>query len=163
MYKIIGPDGKEYGPVTAEQMRQWVDEGRANAQTQVLAEGDVEWRPLSMFAELVGEAEASLHEGESTMSAPAVIQSKTSGMAITGMVMGILGIVTCYCGLLFALLGVIFSGVAISQINKNPAHLTGKGMAIAGLVTSIVALAIDSIWLIVYWAVIMTAIAQHKM
>ncbi|HTB63587.1 MAG TPA: DUF5362 family protein [Opitutales bacterium] len=34
-YFMLGGDGKEYGPVTAAQLRQWVAEGRANAQTQV--------------------------------------------------------------------------------------------------------------------------------
>ncbi len=38
MYKIIGADGKEYGPVTSEQVRQWITEGRANAQTKVQPE-----------------------------------------------------------------------------------------------------------------------------
>jgi hypothetical protein len=39
-YFMLGGDGKEYGPVSAEQLRQWAAEGRANAQTQVrLAEG----------------------------------------------------------------------------------------------------------------------------
>jgi hypothetical protein len=39
MYKIIGADGKEYGPVSTEQLRQWLTEGRVNNQTRVLAEG----------------------------------------------------------------------------------------------------------------------------
>ena len=39
MYKIIGADGKEYGPITSEQLRQWMAEGRANLQTRVLPEG----------------------------------------------------------------------------------------------------------------------------
>jgi hypothetical protein len=39
MYKIIGADGKEYGPITADQLRAWIVEGRANAQTKVLMEG----------------------------------------------------------------------------------------------------------------------------
>jgi hypothetical protein len=52
MYKIIGADGKEYGPITAEQLRQWITEGRANAQTRVLAEGGTEWKPLASFPEL---------------------------------------------------------------------------------------------------------------
>jgi hypothetical protein len=52
MYKIIGADGKEYGPVTIEQLRQWIAEGRANAQTSVQAEGSTEWRTLGDLAEL---------------------------------------------------------------------------------------------------------------
>jgi len=27
MYKIIGADGREYGPITADQLRQWIREG----------------------------------------------------------------------------------------------------------------------------------------
>jgi hypothetical protein len=51
MYRIIGGDQKEYGPVTADELRRWIAEGRANAQTQVLGEGAAEWKPLSAFPE----------------------------------------------------------------------------------------------------------------
>jgi hypothetical protein len=51
MFKIIGADQKEYGPVPVEQLRQWVIEGRLNAQTQARREGETEWKPLSAFAE----------------------------------------------------------------------------------------------------------------
>ena len=51
MYKIIGADGKEYGPVTAEQLRQWIQEGRANAQTRAQAEGSADWKSLAEFPE----------------------------------------------------------------------------------------------------------------
>src|ERR1041385_110292 len=53
MYKIIGADEREYGPVSAEQLRQWIAEGRANAQTRAQAEGSAEWRPLAAFPEFV--------------------------------------------------------------------------------------------------------------
>src|SRR5258706_10389878 len=51
MYKIIGADGKEYGPITTEQLRQWIAEGRANPQTKVLLEGTTEWKTLSEYPE----------------------------------------------------------------------------------------------------------------
>ncbi len=51
MYKIIGADGKEYGPVSADQLRQWIAEGRVNAQTQAQAEGSTEWMPIGQIAE----------------------------------------------------------------------------------------------------------------
>lgn len=51
MYKIIGADGKEYGPVTAEQLRLWIREGRANAQTRAQSEGSTDWRSLADFVE----------------------------------------------------------------------------------------------------------------
>ena len=51
MYKIIGANQAEYGPISADQLRQWIAEGRVNGQTPVQAEGDAAWRPLSTFPE----------------------------------------------------------------------------------------------------------------
>jgi len=51
MYKIIGADQKEYGPVTAEQLRQWVTEGRVNGQTSVWSEAGGGWKPLASYPE----------------------------------------------------------------------------------------------------------------
>lgn len=51
MYKIIGADQKEYGPVTGDQIRQWIADGRVNGQTPAQAEGAPEWKPLSGFPE----------------------------------------------------------------------------------------------------------------
>jgi len=51
MYKIIGGDQKEYGPVTADELRRWIAEGRLNGQSLAQAEGSAEWRPLSAFPE----------------------------------------------------------------------------------------------------------------
>ncbi|MDB6016517.1 MAG: hypothetical protein JWR19_1006 [Pedosphaera sp.] len=51
MYKIIGADQQEYGPVSAAQLRQWVAEGRVNGQTSVQADGTTEWKPLAAFPE----------------------------------------------------------------------------------------------------------------
>ena len=51
-YTIIGGDQKQYGPVTTEEIRQWLAEGRLNAQTLAKGEGDAEFRQLSMFPEL---------------------------------------------------------------------------------------------------------------
>ena len=57
MFKILGGDGKEYGPVTADQIRQWISEGRANNATMAKAPDDISWKPLAEhaeFAELFG-------------------------------------------------------------------------------------------------------------
>jgi uncharacterized RDD family membrane protein YckC len=46
MYTIIGGDGKEYGPVTADQVRAWVAAGRANSDTRLKELGTIEWKRL---------------------------------------------------------------------------------------------------------------------
>ena len=50
-YTIIGGDQKEYGSVTAEDMRKWIADGRLNAQSLAREERDTEWRALSTFPE----------------------------------------------------------------------------------------------------------------
>jgi uncharacterized membrane protein len=54
MYTIIGGDGKEYGPVTAEQVRSWVSGGRANLDTRVKAAGSEEWKRIGDCQEFYG-------------------------------------------------------------------------------------------------------------
>jgi hypothetical protein len=64
MYKIIGGDQTEYGPVSADDIRQWIAEGRANGQTPVQMVGDTGWRPLASYPEFA----AAL--GSSPLAAP---------------------------------------------------------------------------------------------
>ena len=51
MYKIIGGDGREYGPVSSAQITQWIAQNRANAQTVAQAEGSTDWLPLAQQPE----------------------------------------------------------------------------------------------------------------
>ena len=55
MYRIIGKDGQQYGPVTAEQLRGWIAENRANAQTLVQTDGSQEWKPLGSLPEFAAD------------------------------------------------------------------------------------------------------------
>jgi hypothetical protein len=54
MYTIIGGDGREYGPVSAEQVRSWMAGGRANLDTKVKAIGTDEWKRIADFPEITG-------------------------------------------------------------------------------------------------------------
>jgi hypothetical protein len=51
VFKIIGADRKPYGPVTTDQVRQWIADGRADGQTLAQIEGMAEWKPLAHFTE----------------------------------------------------------------------------------------------------------------
>ncbi len=56
MYTIIGGDGREYGPVTAEQVRSWIAAGRANLDTKIKDAGGDTWRTVADFPEITGTA-----------------------------------------------------------------------------------------------------------
>lgn len=53
MFTIIGGDGREYGPVSADQVKAWIAAGRANLDTKAKAVGSDEWRRLGDYAEFM--------------------------------------------------------------------------------------------------------------
>lgn len=73
-YIIIGGDQKEYGPITADDVRQWIAEGRLGAQSRMKAEGEAEWRPLSAFPEFAN----AFTRAESGSTPPSFISPETS-------------------------------------------------------------------------------------
>lgn len=162
MYKIIGSDGQEYGPVTSEQIRQWVAEGRVNAQTKIRSEGEADWQTLAELSEF----SPVLIQGPPAASAgapPAFPSSATAAgiamanrprnnpMALTGMILGIcsLTIGLVCCGPLFAIGGIVFSIIGLSQIKNDPTQ-TGRGMAIAGLITGILGLLLGVVFMVIF-------------
>ncbi len=52
---------------------------------------------------------------------------------MASLVLGIVGVFTCFL-LLPSILAVVFGAVAMRQIDHQPNELTGRGLAIAGLV-----------------------------
>jgi hypothetical protein len=142
MYKIIGADGKEYGPITAEQLRQWIAEGRANAQTKILLEGTTDWRPLSEFPEF------SVSPPRTTPSltgfaAPTsnVAAEQVSGPAVGLMVVAILGFVLQAISLLLSL-GVGASLLTMPQNNQALANMFSGGL---GVVSAIIGLLVSGL------------------
>ena len=146
MYKIIGADGRMYGPVTPEQLRYWITEGRANAQTLVQPAGSPDWKPLVEFPELMPPPLVN------TPPLRVAVPPRTNGFAIASLVFGITGWMVCCCGLLAWIPGIILACVALSQINRSGGTQTGKGMALAGLWLSITGLVALAIWAsAAYW------------
>ena len=152
MYKIIGADGKEYGPITTDVLRQWLAEGRVNAQTKVLPEAATEWESLAEIPELAGllaSAVASLPSAPGPISIAPI--PRNNSQAVAGLTLGILamtlGICCCY-GLPFSIPGIICSLVALNQIKSDPVTQKGRNLAIVGLVLSIVSILIGILLLV---------------
>lgn len=136
MYKIIGADNREYGPVSLETLKKWIQEGRANGRTLVMVEGENYWRKLSTVPEL-----AALLPPEQQFYAspppPPHVESQTqkqNGMAIASFVCGLLSILCCCTGgFPFNILSIALGIIALYQMKNDP-NQTGKGMAIAGII-----------------------------
>jgi len=81
MYRIQGADQKEYGPIAAEQVRQWIAENRLNRFT-LCAGADGVWKPLGQFAEfadVLGQAGIVPGPAASGSTTPAALGSYAAG------------------------------------------------------------------------------------
>jgi hypothetical protein len=165
MYKIVGADGKIYGPASGEQLRRWLAEGRANAQTQTLAEGATEWKSLGALPEFVASFPATPPPviGPARPAYPVFGQMpRTNPFATTGMICGILSLALCCCyGFPFNVLGIVFSLIGLAQISRRPEIYEGYGLAMAGLILSILSLAIFGVLLVIGLATGHTNIRWH--
>jgi hypothetical protein len=142
MFKIIGADGNEYGPISAGLLQQWIAEGRVNLETRVLAEGSAEWQSLGSFPEW-SSVFAAAGSAQPVMVPVALAQTKrTNGFALASLILGIISL-CCFCccyGLPFNVVGLVFAMIGLAQIGKNPQIYQGKGIAVAGLVLCILSL-----------------------
>ncbi len=59
MYKIIGADGREYGPVALETIQQWIRDRRADGNTRILPEGAAEWTTVGQLPEFAASLQAA--------------------------------------------------------------------------------------------------------
>ncbi len=110
VYKIIGGDQKEYGLISAADMRKWIAEGRLNTQTLAKAEGDEEFRPLGGFPEFVDALAAAAAAAE---PAPARVAVATPNLLERDYELDIGGCISRGWTLLKNNFGALFVGVLI--------------------------------------------------
>ena len=136
-YKLLAADKKEYGPVSAEQVRQWIAQGRANRKTQLQAVGSADWKPLAEFPEFADARRPAAPPGAQPVAAArlplAATPPKAGGLAITSLVLGCLGLLTCG---ITSLVGLVLGIIALVRINKSQGQVGGKGIALAGTIVS---------------------------
>lgn len=77
------------------------------------------------------------------------VKAKANGLALTSMILGIVGITVGLCLIFFPvmpILAVVFGHIGLTQIRKTGAP--GRGYAITGLVTGYIGIALAVLWLI---------------
>lgn len=87
MFTILGGDGKEYGPVTADKVLEWIKAGRANLQTKVRRLGENDWKTLGEFPEFAaypGSTATDYHVPPGTPAAPAAPTTAAAPVSPTG-------------------------------------------------------------------------------
>jgi hypothetical protein len=186
MFKILGADGKEYGPVAIDQIRKWISEGRANRDTMAQQTGDSSWKPLGQYADLADLfgapppiASAIPPTAPSASSAPAIpavpvapvystapragADARTRAeQMVSGPAIGLM--VTAGLGLLFGLIGLIMSigGTMPSMPGVDPEFariITKLAYGPIAIGTKVIGLGISG--LILFGAIRMQSLTSH--
>jgi TM2 domain-containing membrane protein YozV len=137
MYRIIGKDGQQYGPVTAEQLRGWLAENRANAQTLAQTEGTPDWKPLAAFPEFA----ADLKPPPASATAPPTISPPPCApvpRASSKIPAGICGILLGSLGVHKFILGYTGAGLVMLLVTILTCGLASPVMHIIGLIEGII-------------------------
>lgn len=121
---FIQHNGQQTGPFTHQEIQAGVASGLYKTTDLVWYEGAAGWMPLSQLPLLLN----------GTAQLPFGAIPKTSGLAITSMV---LGISSFFCGIT-SIPAIICGHIAHSKIRKSQGQQTGAGFAIAGFITGYV-------------------------
>lgn len=128
MQIFIQHHGQQTGPFPVEQVRAGLANGTYLPTDLAWHEGASGWLPLSAILGIGSQAPPVL-PGNSGVN-PSVV--KTSGLAISSLVLGVLSFITVG---LTAIPAVICGHLALSGIKRSAGTRTGGGLAIAGLIT----------------------------
>jgi hypothetical protein len=156
MYKIIGADQKEYGPVTDQQIRRWIAENRVNAQTQARAAEGGEWQPLSAFPEFADALAGGIAAAPGPLpgfapsagSRDAALQ-ELRAPAIALKVTAILGLAMAFMGLIFHVLTAMGVDIGIQGF-KDPQirEMFSKMNGVMGVVSDFISAAVGVLILV---------------
>jgi TM2 domain-containing membrane protein YozV len=132
-YKVVGTDGRCYGPVPAEVLRQWLTEHRVNAQTLVQEEGSSAWRPLSA----VGDFASDFAQAAPLAAPPQMAASYSDPRASTKIPAGVCGILLGSLGVHKFILGYTGAGLVMLLVSVLTCFMAAPVMGIIGLIEGI--------------------------
>ena len=131
-YFIIGGDGKQYGPITTDDLLKWITEGRLNAETRAKEETDTEWRALAAFPEFAVAlgAQAPANGASSASTDSAGWQERDYELDIGGCISNGWKLFKENMGTLFGafIVFVIIAGVGVGIINAVLMFLVPKAV-----------------------------------
>ena len=126
MQIYITRNGQQLGPYSIDDVRSQLTKGALQSSDLAWHEGVTDWQPLHLMPEFSG------------VMPPAQIV-KTSGLAIASLVLGLCSLL---CGVFTSIPAVICGHISLSRIKESAGALTGRGMAIAGLVIGYIFIAV---------------------
>ena len=126
-YKIKGTDDTEYGPVSTEELQQWVAQNRCTRESLVEVDGSGEWVPQNACAAPPAPAPASA-EGEGGVST--VIPYKN----VPALIAYYVGVFCIICPPLLCFPAIILGVIGLRRVKENP-EVKGTAHAWIGILS----------------------------
>ena len=152
--------GQQYGPLSEDVLQKWAREGRIGAGDMVWTEGMEQWVPLQSVPELAAAAD-SRWRGPMPGQLSASPESTGRGMAVAGMILGIVGL-SLFCALAAAvpcgILACVFGGMAIKKYRVSGGN---RRKAMAGIICGAIAIAVSILLQLVLLMVSFAPLFRH--
>ena len=135
-YKIKGTDGAEYGPVSTEELQQWVAQNRCTPKSLVEVDGSGEWVPLATlpkFQDAFAASPASAEgegEGEGEGGVSTVIPYKN----VPALIAYYVGVFCIICPPLLCFPAIILGVIGLRRVKENP-EVKGTAHAWIGILS----------------------------
>ena len=141
-YRIIGADLREYGPVDLEEIREWINEGRADANTLVCEMDEKQWIQLRDLPMVAGDLPKPAPEisGGPVKNGDGTIQISYLLPAI---------LCTIFCCLPFGIAGIVFAAQANSKAQQG--DLKGASLAASRAKLMCILSFVFGLLTIIYW------------
>jgi len=144
----VARDGTQLGTFSLEEIRSALASGQILSTDLAWKEGMNDWEPVSSLALQTTSAPPpvpTLPVSSLPPTAPVVVGgTKTCGQAIASMILGVLG---CVLSCLTAIPAVVLGHIALGKIKRSGGLLSGRGLAITGLIFGYLQVAMIPVWL----------------
>ena len=163
----VGRNNQPLGHFTEAEIREGLERGTFFTNDLIWREGMSEWKPLDQVfgfaaAYTLSAPMTALGQAVHGSAPPPILHPMGTaaigimpapGTAMASLVLGIVALFTfffCLVGGVLAVPGVICGHMALGEIKRSGGLLRGRGMAIAGLVTSYGTIVIALLFLVVF-------------
>ena len=132
--------GQRYGPVSEDEMKSWIAQGRVRPTDFVWSEGMPNWVAAGVAFAQPGVASAANPSGQQVAYVPQSVGSQLPAApgAVVSLVCGIIAVAVGCTGLVLGIVALINARNARAAIAANPGAYSGEGMATAGHVLGII-------------------------
>ena len=165
--------GKSYGPVEAQQIRQWVQEQRMQPTDNVWCEGMAAWQPANavpgLLAPAAGESPADVpplpgQTPSDSTQAPVSAQFLQPHRGTAVLVLGILGVLSigCFCPV-FGIIAWVMGSTDLREMAAGRMDPAGRGNTSAGKICGMIGtiLCILNLAGSVLWGIFVAMSAGH--